>query len=135
MRVAATEPGRRVLLVKTDANCRSELGRALRSVGFDPIEADTAMDALDILDATPDVRMAVVSSNLPTRTPNAVAFARMMKHRDKAARLILIAHQDWAHAIPGLAETETDLFDGIVARGANIPSMAADIVRLFAMAA
>jgi len=93
------------------------------------------MEALDILDVTPDVRMAVVSSNLPTKTPNAVAFARMMKHRDKAARLVLITHQDWAGLIPGLGETGTDLFEGIVERRADIPSMAADIVRLLAMAA
>jgi hypothetical protein len=111
------------------------LGLALRSVGFDPIEADTAMAALDVLDETPDVRMAVVSSKLPARTPHAVAFARMMKHRDKAARLVLITHQDWDDVLLGLGETETDLFEGIVERGADIPSMAADVGRLLAMAA
>jgi hypothetical protein len=93
------------------------------------------MVALDILDATPDVRMAVVSSTLPVRTPNAVAFARMMKHKDKAARLVLITHQDRDDVFLGLGETETDLFEGVVERGVDIPSMAADIVRLLATAA
>jgi hypothetical protein len=59
----------------------------------------------------------------------------MMKHRDKAARLVLITHQDWDDVLLGLGETETDLFEGIVERGADIPSMAADVGRLLAMAA
>jgi DNA-binding NtrC family response regulator len=118
---------RAVLLIISDASYRSALADALRAVGVGPIEVATPMEALDIVDQNAGVDLAVVDISTPPKTLNAVAFARMTKVRNSAARLILAVAQ--AKDTADLDEHETALFQAIVFKGVDTADVASSILR------
>jgi len=51
-----------VLLIEYDAAYRTALAAELRHAGFHPIECATTLEALDAIDHTPSIGLAVVRS-------------------------------------------------------------------------
>ena len=76
---------REVLLVTADGAYLSALRGGLRAAGLHPVETATPMVALDITDEVPEIGLFVVDSDTAPGTLHAVAFARMMKARNRAA--------------------------------------------------
>jgi ActR/RegA family two-component response regulator len=81
---------RRVLLVEDDDGYRYVLARELRAMGFDVLEFRTAMEALDCLDRDPTLRQAVVDLRMPACTLTGMGFARMMRYRNREAKVVLM---------------------------------------------
>jgi len=120
---------RPVLLVKDDAAYRSALSGALRTAGLDPVEAATCLEALDIIEGEPGISLAVVGSYTPPHTLNALAFARMMKRKNRTARVVLMLHDP--HDIDALDEGEAEIFAGIVLKLPDTVQTAAGILDSF----
>jgi DNA-binding NtrC family response regulator len=114
---------REVLLVVSDTAYRSALGGDLRSVGLRPIEAATPMEALTITDQTPGISLLVVDFDTPPGTLHAVAFARMAKTRNRAAKVLLaVLHADDADQ---LDDQDLGIFDGVLVKGDHPATLAA----------
>jgi DNA-binding NtrC family response regulator len=117
-----------ILLVDADDAFRAELSRALAAAGRTVIEARTTMDALDVLDRHPRVRLAAVTVEMPPRHPPGSALARMLKYRDKTARVVLMSSQE--HIVDDAHLTD---LGGCLLKAMDAVSMATTITdRLFA---
>jgi DNA-binding response OmpR family regulator len=81
---------KRLLLLEDDDAYRYVLARELRIAGFAVFEAKLAMEALEIIEGSPAIRMAVVDMGMPTGTLNGFAFARMMQYRNPGARVVMM---------------------------------------------
>lgn len=86
----------RMILVEDDDAYRYVLARELQAPGVEILDVRLALDALDHLDRDPHIKLAVVDLRMPSNTLTGLAFARMMRHRDRDARVVLItAHPDY----------------------------------------
>lgn len=117
-----------VLLVEADPVYRAELARNLCRSGLRPIEIPTAMQALDVLDRTPEVSLAVVNVCMPPNTLNGLAFGRMMNNRNRAARIVMML--DRAADTELLDTVDQKILCGTVVKATDISAVANDIVRL-----
>ena len=74
------------------------------------------------LAATAGVRKAVVDLHMPTGTLTGLALARMMRHRNREARVVLItAHPDY------LEMEETRSFGGVLFKTEDARALTGDI--------
>lgn len=117
-----------VLLIESDPAYRAALARSLFRSGLQPIEIPTAMQALDVLDRTPEVGRAVVNVRMPPNTLNGLAFGRMMNHRNKAARIVVMLNHAGDNDL--LDELDEQILCGTVVKATDIAAVATDIVRL-----
>jgi len=123
MPLDVTAGHRKVLLVTADGDYLSALRAGLRAAGLRPVGAATPMAALDVTDKTPAIGLFVVDFDTLPATLHAVAFARMMKARNRAAKVILaVRHAD--DTAP-LDEQERGTFDGVVVKGDPAAALAA----------
>lgn len=97
MRGTGTDAKKRVILVEDDNAYRYVLAREIEAAGkLEVIGYQLAIDALDHLDRDPTIRKAIVDLHMPAGTLTGLALARMMRHRDREARVVLItAHPDY----------------------------------------
>jgi ActR/RegA family two-component response regulator len=112
-----------VILVEDDDAYRYVLARELRACGkLDVIDVRLAMEALDHLDRDPTIRKAVVDLHMPPHTLTGLALARMMRHRNREARVVLMtAHPDY------LAIDEAKLFGGVLFKKSDVAALVANI--------
>jgi len=118
---------RLVLLIEYDAAYRTALAAELRHAGFHPIECATTLEALDAIDHTPSIGLAVVSDIMRPKSPNFLSFARMMNLRNKHSRIVLISQLDDTRTV--LDESDKKLFESIVEWAPDVQRMAGDIVK------
>jgi DNA-binding NtrC family response regulator len=123
MRSIRTGMKKRVILVEDDEAYRRVLAQGLHANGMiEVIDVRLAMDALDHLDRDPTIRKAVVNLRMPANTLTGLAFARMMRHRNSEALVILISDQ-----LNYLAIEEAEPFGGILFKKPDAAALAADI--------
>jgi CheY-like chemotaxis protein len=79
-----------VILVEDDDAYRYVLARELRNCGLEVREFRMALEALEYLDGNPGIRLAVVDLRMPPNTLTGFALARMMRHRDRDACVVLM---------------------------------------------
>jgi ActR/RegA family two-component response regulator len=88
---ARPEVRNQVLLIEDDDAYRYVLARELRARGnVEVIEVRLATDAVGHLDRDPTIGKAVVDIHMPMNTLTGLAFARMMQHRNREARIVLM---------------------------------------------
>jgi ActR/RegA family two-component response regulator len=114
---------KRVILVEDDDAYRYVLAREMRVYGkLEVIDVRLAMEALDYLDRDPTIRKAVIDLHMPTRTLTGLALARMMRHRNQEARVVLMTgHPDY------LAIDEAKQFGGVLFKRTDMAALVADI--------
>jgi ActR/RegA family two-component response regulator len=116
------DAARRVILVEDDDAYRYVLARELKAPGVEVLDVRLALDALDHLDRDPDIKLAVVDLRMPANTLTGLAFARMMRYRDRDARVVLMtAHPDY------LVLPEAEPFGAVLLKTADTSTMAAGI--------
>jgi DNA-binding response OmpR family regulator len=120
----------RVLLVDPDDGSRASMALALDRAGLDVVALADSLIALDVLDAQPGgIRRAVVSLRQLPGKPHGIAFAMMMRARGGTARIVLLV--DRPDDTKAVTRSDACVFAGILVRGADTATMAAEIVRLF----
>ena len=118
-----------VLIVDpNDASCAS-MARALGRAGFNVVKSADTMAALDVLDAAPrDTRSAVVRLRQAAGKPHGLAFALMMRVRDKTARIVLLI--DRPQDMNFIDNADKGVFAGILVSSTDNDAMAAESARL-----
>jgi DNA-binding NtrC family response regulator len=114
----------RVLLVDSDDAYRSLLARGLRVAGLDVVDVGSALEALDVLDLDPGIKMAVVDLRTPPGTLTGGGFARMMRHRNPEALVVLTATSHDGHN----AFEESEGFGEILLKAPDADAMAARVL-------
>jgi ActR/RegA family two-component response regulator len=123
MRGVEIDAKKRVILVEDDDAYRYVLTRELHAHGkLEVIDVQFALDALDHLDRDPTIRKAVIDLHMPGRTLSGLALARMMLHRNREARVVLITGR------PDYLEIEeAKLFGGVLFKTPDAAALAAEI--------
>src|SRR5689334_2079012 len=86
---AATQPGRRAIVVDDSRATRSLLRRLLTGMGFEVIEAGNGSEALEVLAAAEPVQLALVDWNMPVM--DGLEFVKALRtHREYADMVVMM---------------------------------------------
>jgi DNA-binding NtrC family response regulator len=83
--------GPSILIVEDDDMCRVVTGRILEFAGFEVIYARDFYEAINVVETSVRINVAVVDVVMPAGTPHGLSFAQMAKSRRPALKIIFMS--------------------------------------------
>jgi CheY-like chemotaxis protein len=82
---------RSILIVEDDDLCRETARDILRGAGFTVFCASDCLEALDFVETSAKIDIALVDVVMPLGTPHGVSFARMARRRSPRLKIIFMS--------------------------------------------
>ena len=87
----------KILVVDDSAMVRRQVGAALKAIGYAVVEAEDGVDALEKLDASPDMRMIVCDVGMPRM--NGLEFLEQLSARGSTVPVVMLTTEGQSELI------------------------------------
>lgn len=84
-------PSQSILILEDDVLCRVVTRNILRRAGFDVICARDFYEAIEVVEASVKIDIAVVDMLMPPGTPHGLAFAKIARHRRPELKVLFMS--------------------------------------------